>query len=197
MGSTSAYWITPKGEILKPNAYHIGSVMKNPSKFGMTTDELKKIYDRYGEKYSPYLEGNAREEIMNTLLKRGFIRIRERKLGGYIIQLYKITDKNNDFIWEWANNERKVSNDRYADVTIHTLINNKRKKTNLEELVSGKNINEDGVSSKDIIIYTDDTFYMTEDYFDYAERIVDEDTEQCVIDEIYIYNNNLISKYIK
>jgi hypothetical protein len=42
MGSTSAYWITPKGEILKPNAYHIGSVMKNPSKFGMTTDELKK-----------------------------------------------------------------------------------------------------------------------------------------------------------
>jgi hypothetical protein len=134
---------------------------------------------------------------MNTLLKRGFIRIRERKLGGYIIQLYKITDKNNDFIWEWANNERKVSNDRYADVTIHTLINNKRKKTNLEELASGKNINEDGVSSKDIIIYTDDTFYMTEDYFDYAERIVDEDTEQCVIDEIYIYNNNLISKYIK
>ena len=61
MKLTIAYWITPKGEILEPKSYHIGSVIDAPKKFGYTKEKLQKIYDKYDERMSAGLEGRARE----------------------------------------------------------------------------------------------------------------------------------------
>jgi hypothetical protein len=203
MARTSAYWITPAGEILKPDSYHIGSVIKMPSKFGTTTEKLKKIFDKYGEKYSPFAEGKAREEIISDLLKKKFIRIRQNVSGSYTIQVNTLTPKMNDYIWEWANKESKDTFDKFADVNIHILKGNKIVRTSLDRLASGETIKESrrGILTEEecnnIRVFTDSDISEMRDYFDYAEEYIDEHTDQWVIDEILENKYRAMVKHLK
>jgi len=206
MGKTSAYWITPNGKILKPTQYHIGTVIDHPELFGMTDKQIKKIYDKHDEKISPFLEGKAREEIMTMLLKKKFIRIRQKIMGSYIIQLDKITPKINDYLWEWSNKESKQAQDKYADVNIHILQGNKMIRTSLDRLASGETIKESVGGNRRLLtenecnqihIYTEDEISMLPSYFDYAEELIDENTEQWIIDEILEHKYSTMMKHLK
>ena len=191
MGKTSTYWITPNGKILKPAQYHIGTVIDHPELFGMTDKQIKKIYDKHDEKISPFLEGKAREEIMTMLLKKKFIRIRP---------------KINDYLWEWSNKESKQAQDKYADVNIHILQGNKMIRTSLDRLASGETIKESVGGNRRLLtenecnqihIYTEDEISMLPSYFDYAEELIDENTEQWIIDEILEHKYSTMMKYLK
>jgi len=202
---TKAYWILPSGEILEPSIYHIGSVIKKPSKFGMSTKELQDIFDKYNEPMSSTAEGKAREHIMSRLLTKGYIRIRENVRGGYSIQLNRLTPKVGDMLWEWANKESQISNDKYADVTIHQLKGNKMTRTSLDQLASGATIKERIGERKtltpeecnSIRIYKESEMSELPEYFDYAEDLIDENTEQWVIDEILEHNHKTMMKHIR
>jgi hypothetical protein len=95
-----AYWISPRGEVLPVATNHIDIVIKNPKKFGYTTEKIQDIYDRYEERMGS--EGDAREEIIIDLLKKGFIRIRRYK-NQYSLNVGKMTKKVKDILFDWAN----------------------------------------------------------------------------------------------
>ncbi len=201
---TNAYWILPTGEITKPSIYHIGFVIKNPKKFGMTDSEIKKIYQKYDEPMSPTAEGKAREYIMERLLRKKFIRIRENRTGSYTIQLNKLTPENGDYLWIWANKISQTAYDKYADITIHQLQGNKMTRTSLDKLASGMSVlesikNHRLLTSEEceyIRVYTDDDVHELPDYFDYAESMIDENTEQWVFDEIIKYKYKAMNKHL-
>jgi hypothetical protein len=149
--NATAYWISPKGKIYElKTGLHIDYVIKYPIKFGESKQAIKDTYEKYGENM-PH-EGKAREEIMTRILMRGYIRIREFNRGGrWSIQLNKMTSRVSDILWEWAKTIYKNVVDKYADVTIHELSNNKMTKTSFNELAE---------SSMRIIL---DKHLMTED----------------------------------
>jgi len=135
-----AFWINPKGKVFElKSGIHIGYIIKNPTKFGETKKTLQDTYDKYNENM-PH-EGKAREEIMVRALVRGFIRIRETTRG-WSIQLNKLTQKFDDFIWTWAKSIIGSVNDKYADVTIHELITNKTIKKSFDQLAEDDLVDE-------------------------------------------------------
>jgi hypothetical protein len=134
-----AYWISPKGDTLKPEMYHIGAVIGNPKKFGETHDTIKKTFDSHGEPVTKNAEGSARNEIMERVMKRGFIRIRKhnlRRSQNWVIELYDMSNKKANYIANWAKRmiDDKIAKDIYADVTITDLRILRGVKKNLQGL---------------------------------------------------------------
>ncbi len=205
MGTTTAYWITPKGKVLQASNYHIGTVINNPEWFGMTDKQLKDIYDKHNEKMSHFLEGKAREEIMTKLLQKKFIRIRQKIMGSYTVQLNRITVQLSDYLWMWANKESKQTQDKYADVNIHVLKGNKMIRTSLDRIASGENIDESIKNKRhltekeceSIKFYDEKDINEIPSYFEYAEEIIDEETDQWIIDEVLEYKHKTMMKYLK
>jgi hypothetical protein len=97
-----AYWIFPDEVILPVEGHHIDEVIKVPDKFGFTLRKIKSIYEKHNEKL--YLEGNARIEILKTLLKRGWVRIRyvERPGASFTVEVYKLDKKTKVNIRKWG-----------------------------------------------------------------------------------------------
>ena len=98
---TTAFWITPKGETVEVNRTHIQTVIDHPKKFGLTTDKIKSVYDKYNEPVGQ--EGKAREEIMVDLIKKGYLRVRRYGREGYSINIPKMTKKIKDILFDFAN----------------------------------------------------------------------------------------------
>lgn len=97
---TFAFWITPKGEIIGSMRSHISMVVSDPSKFGLTRDYIREIYEKYGEKVG--FEGKAREEIMKQLISEGFIRIRKYGNSGWVVDVNRLMKKMKERITKWA-----------------------------------------------------------------------------------------------
>lgn len=97
---TVAYWISPRGQVLPVATNHIDIVIKHPKKFGYTTEKIEEIYARHEERMGS--EGNAREEIIIDLLKKGFIRIRRYK-NAYSLNIGRMSKKVKDILFDWAN----------------------------------------------------------------------------------------------
>jgi len=76
MPSVQSYWISPRGETIPSGTLHITAVVRNPEQFGYTGEELKEIEAKYGESLEQ--EGEARQEIMENLLRQQWIRLRYR-----------------------------------------------------------------------------------------------------------------------
>jgi hypothetical protein len=97
-----AYWIFPDGSILPVEGHHIDEVIKTPSKFGFTLRKIRSIYKKHNEEL--YLEGDARIEILRTLLKRGWIRIRyvKRPSDSFTVEVYKLNSKTKANVRKWA-----------------------------------------------------------------------------------------------
>ena len=149
------YWVSPKGEVLATgrNTTHIKIVISNPKKFGETKQRIEKNYEKYGEGLT--WEGKARDEIMTRIIKRGWVRIRERA-NEWTVQIWKLTPKMNDILWAWSNNVIKQVNDKYAPINIYELSKNMRTKSksiSFIDLSSGKSVSENvEVNTKDVKI---------------------------------------------
>lgn len=182
-----AYWITPKGKIISPESRHIISVVKYPKKFGETDKTIDDTFNKYGEQKLSDIEGEAREEIMLRVIKRGYIRVRNnntRNSQHWSIQLNKLTNKVNDILWEWANKiiREKTSLGRYSSVIIHELgRNDKLTQTTLDKIASGKSIRErKGYLTNDevdeIRIYKENELYLIEDWNDIDSKQMNENS---------------------
>jgi hypothetical protein len=141
-----AYWILPKrvnGKLtIKVSTRHINDIIDHPTKFGETKDTVFDAYKKYDERVG--IEGKAREEIIERILQRGFARVRfNMRQQRWSIQVYKLNDKMQDNIFEWAHDaikQRNVSPE--SMVYIHSLNDNKMRKYKLKEIMYGKTINE-------------------------------------------------------
>ena len=138
------YWVSPLGEVLSvgKTKTHISIVIQNPQKFGESIDSIQKEYDKYNEQLS--WEGKAREVVMTRIIKRGWIRIRERARN-WVVQVWKSTEKANDILWMWAKSVFSIVYDKYAPVVIYELskpLSTKPKSIDFNELEMGKTISE-------------------------------------------------------
>ena len=76
MKKNNAYWISPSGTIYEVPITHINYIINNAELFDLDLDEIKAIYKKHNEKLR--FEGKARNEIIEDLLKKAWIRIRYR-----------------------------------------------------------------------------------------------------------------------
>jgi len=98
-----AYWISPHGVLLPlyGNENHIGQVIKKPKAFGLTIDEIQRLYD--AEEETLGVEGKAREKIIKQLIPQGWIRIRRYiKQDSFTVNVCDMTDKNKNFLSQWS-----------------------------------------------------------------------------------------------
>lgn len=86
----NAYFIDPKGSILPVwQSKHIDEICREPEQFGLTLKTVNEKFRKHNEKLGA--ERKAREEIMTSLLRKGWIRVRFRPSGYLIFQLNKLT----------------------------------------------------------------------------------------------------------
>lgn len=102
-----AFWITDKGQIIGVPVRHIVTVIEAakttspPSVFGYSLPEIKAIYKKYGERMPS--ESYARENIVRSLLERGFVRLRYHvREDSWTIQVYKYTASIRKRLNKWV-----------------------------------------------------------------------------------------------
>jgi hypothetical protein len=98
MSGSPAYWISPRGAILKSDITHIQAVLSNPEKFGYDMGYIRNVYDHYGEKFG--IEGKAREEIITDLIRKGWIRMRRYPNRFWSVNVSKFSGRIRDNIWD-------------------------------------------------------------------------------------------------
>ena len=82
-----AFFISPRGETLFVKTNHIGTVISDPQRFGLTIEEIRSRYSDYKEQIGT--EGTARREILIQLVSKGWIRLRR-----YPNQYWSVTLKS-------------------------------------------------------------------------------------------------------
>ncbi len=97
-----AYWIDSYGKIIPLSSdRHINEIWENPEKFGYTEKELKAVFKKHKEPRGA--EGNAREEIMHDLIKKGWGRVRYiSRDDSYTVQIWALNSKQKDNLYDWA-----------------------------------------------------------------------------------------------
>lgn len=100
ISNTIAYWISPSGKVIDVGTNHIDVVIKNPKVFGLTDEKIKETYDKYGEVMGR--EGQAREELIIWLVKKGWIRVRRYRNDGYSVNIGRMSKKIKDILFSWA-----------------------------------------------------------------------------------------------
>ena len=106
-GSTKAHWVNPSGKVYDVKDTHIIFVSEKPSLFKTSVDKMKKLYDKYDEKF-PNQEGKARIEIMTDIVKRGWIRTRFRpREGAWVAETWKWGPREKKAIRKWAKYESR------------------------------------------------------------------------------------------
>lgn len=138
--NTNAYWISPDGKILPVTTTHIDMVIKNPETFGHTDESIKEIYDSYNEPVGQ--EGQAREQIIIDLIKKGWIRVRKYGNKGWSLNLQKLTTRIKDYIFNFAD---KITSeglfgikekDLYSPVNIISFVDNAQMTYTFKQLLS-------------------------------------------------------------
>ena len=156
---STAFWISPKSEIVRVNTSHINAVICYPNKFGYKLINIKKLYKKHHEKLG--VEGNAREEIIRDLVCKGWIRIR-RYSKYWSITTGPFTKKQKTVIADWASKILKQGIhgtkeiDKYMAVRIVCL---KQKKTfenhTIKDIAKGVLISRQSIVNKNILILSD------------------------------------------
>ncbi len=138
--TTLAYWISNLGEVVEVGTNHINMVIKNPKKFGYTTDQIKDVYDKYDERMGQ--EGKAREEIILNLVNHGWIRVRRYNNKGYSVNINKMTKKVKDILFDWADKllntgiKGMKEKDKYIPVNIQGFKDHFNKNVTIQDIAN-------------------------------------------------------------
>lgn len=97
----AAFFISPTGELINVEVSHIATIIKDPTRFGMTLETIKKTYERFGEKLM--VEGSARREILIQMVQEGWTRIRRYPNHFWSIQVNDLNQVRKDWLYGWAN----------------------------------------------------------------------------------------------
>lgn len=133
----ASFFLSPRGELVPSGTKHISAIIKNPRKFGLTRKEINDIYGKHNETIGT--EGDAREEIIEKLLKRGWVRLRRYPNRYWSVTIYRMSRKLKDLLKDWANKMLEGAldfkeNDPYMPVRIVSPITTYSKKTTISEL---------------------------------------------------------------
>lgn len=93
------YWISPSGTVMPVDQNHINTVIKNPRKFNISDDQIKEEYEKTGEPLGS--EGKAREVIILSLIRRGWIRVRNYGNQGWSLNVHKLDDRTKNKITDF------------------------------------------------------------------------------------------------
>jgi hypothetical protein len=99
----SAFWISPKGEIVFSGTTHIGKILEKPAKFGLNRETIEFLYKKHDERIGQ--EGRAREEIMLNLFKEGWIRLRKYRAGmrtWWSVNVRELSKRIRVYLQKWA-----------------------------------------------------------------------------------------------
>jgi hypothetical protein len=123
MKTPEAYWLSPSGKVLYGFYKHIQAVWRSPETFGLTDEYLKEICKKYGDPICEIYEGKARQEIMEGLIRGGWIRIRFRpKNQCYTVELDRLSGERKNYLRLWASSViREDPGAQYADVNVIEL----------------------------------------------------------------------------
>ena len=135
----SSFFLNPRGELAACDVKHISSVTRNPSKFGLSKDYIKSIYEKYNEKIGT--EGKAREEILIYLLARGWVRMRRYRNRYWSVTVGRRSPKLDIVLRDWARNILKgisgfKEDDKYMPVKIVPVVAGSVKDTTVEKLAN-------------------------------------------------------------
>ena len=98
----AGYWISPYGDLIPTKKNHITTVLEAPDKFGLSMKQIQDVYARHGEAVGT--EGEARKEIILSLVQQGWIRVRSYTRRGDItwsINIKRLTDRVKDHITDF------------------------------------------------------------------------------------------------
>ena len=113
-----AYWIHPNGRIRAVKRTHIEDVIDLPITFGFSTKEIKSLYYEYREPLG--FEGDARDVIIDRVIRAGWIRIRYvNDRGMWDVELRDLTLDAKDRLFGWACALIKAGNDSSVTVNIY------------------------------------------------------------------------------
>jgi hypothetical protein len=128
-----AYWIDLTGKVLPVKGIHIEEVIDTPEAYGFTLEQIQEVYDKYSETLK--WEGKAREEIIEQMLKRGWIRIRHYGRNDiWSIQCFNFGSRQKDYLFRWAKDITENEHRKYADVRLDT--GNEVHMTSVKDLMS-------------------------------------------------------------
>ena len=99
------YWLSPENDIF-PVVRHIDFILENLEKFGLTRQEYISVFQKYHEKLG--FEGNARKELMENAMKRGWIRLRNRTNLGFVCELWEYNESAKANVSNWVQKVVKV-----------------------------------------------------------------------------------------
>jgi hypothetical protein len=117
-----AYFLSPYGDIMPITSdRHINEVWENPEKFGFTIKELEAIFKRHKEKRGT--EGNAREEVIASLIKKGWGRVRYIPSNdSYTVQIQNLDNTQKENLYDWAKIATKdAPNGKHTGVAVMEL----------------------------------------------------------------------------
>jgi len=131
---SEAYWISPAGQILPVRQTHVKEVLDKPEVFEYSKDELIALYKKFNEPIG--FEGKARHQIMETIIGRGWIRLRFNPRNSFwIIELSQMGKKEKEYLYTWASERiNSFPKSRYEDVKIVELKTNNETTMFLEEM---------------------------------------------------------------
>jgi hypothetical protein len=134
MALGKAFWISPDGRVMDVGVNHIAAVIRDPKTFKLTTSRIATIYTKHKEPIGH--EGNAREEIITALLKKGWIRIREYPNKHWSVQFPSVSPKIKTFIRKWARYvlRRNIAEDPYMLVLLVGFSDGFSRRVELETL---------------------------------------------------------------
>jgi hypothetical protein len=165
ISNTVAYWISPTGKAINVGTNHVTAIIKNPKTFGMTSDHVKAIFDKFNEPIGQ--EGKAREELILELVNKGWIRIRRYRNEGYSVTIGSMTKKVKDILFSWA------------DTMLNTGVNGNKE---TDKYIPVKIIGFKDHYTRNLTIFdlANDALYEGKEFFDIKNKIVencDEDFE--------------------
>lgn len=67
-------WLSPTGSWVRVGENHVSDIISNPDKFGITKDVVSGLYQKHNEPVGK--EGQAREDLIALVLRKGWVRIR-------------------------------------------------------------------------------------------------------------------------
>jgi len=109
--NVKGFWVKGSRIIEVQGASHINYIIDNPEDFGLDLEEIRNIYKKHGEKLGQ--EGDAREEIIINVSRRGWVRVRHyiRPRDYWSIQAYneRIGKKSIENFIYWALENKKMS----------------------------------------------------------------------------------------
>jgi hypothetical protein len=98
---TAGFFISADGSLFEvEGGSHISTVIGNPSKFGVTLYQIKRVYDFFRE--TPGVEGLARRQILTLLIRQGCIRLRRYPNKGWSVNVPGLTPPVANVLQDWA-----------------------------------------------------------------------------------------------